>query len=371
MTESRTTRFNLPRWTADTDFGSRQDFDDAFVQLELLTTGYLEPLVADLPTPSGATKGFIARTVDTRQLFFGTSLDWIEFTPSRATYGTGSDGAVTITSNTTLTSDRHYTTLTVNAGATLFPNSYRLFAQKQIVCNGIIDVSGAAASSSAGAAGAGIGIGGTLGSGANGGNGGTPAAEGTAAAFTGSGNYPTAKPSNSQGFDGRWGGNGGYGGTGALGNYGGATTIGFSQKGNSRLLGTLSHALDGAYVINWDTALGEPKWYRIDGGLGGIGGVAGTGNGGGGGGGGGVMMIATPRLTGLGSVYANGGNGAVGGTNGGGGGGGGGGVILLVGVNRSGVTVQAAGGLGGAGNGTGGAGVNGAVGRVVETVSAG
>lgn len=44
-------------------------------------------------------------------------------------YGTGLDGDVTISTNTTLTSDKFYNNLTVNSGVLLNPNGYRIFVR--------------------------------------------------------------------------------------------------------------------------------------------------------------------------------------------------------------------------------------------------
>ncbi len=44
-------------------------------------------------------------------------------------YGTGADGDVTISTNTTLTTDKNYRNLTVNGGITLNPGGHRIFVQ--------------------------------------------------------------------------------------------------------------------------------------------------------------------------------------------------------------------------------------------------
>jgi hypothetical protein len=49
--------------------------------------------------------------------------------PSFALYGDGSDGDVTINSNTTLTEDKYYEHLTVTSGATLNPGGFRIFVE--------------------------------------------------------------------------------------------------------------------------------------------------------------------------------------------------------------------------------------------------
>ena len=44
-------------------------------------------------------------------------------------YGSGIDGSATISSNTSLSSDKQYTNLTINDGITLNPNGYRIFVR--------------------------------------------------------------------------------------------------------------------------------------------------------------------------------------------------------------------------------------------------
>ena len=48
-------------------------------------------------------------------------------------YGTGSDGDVTISSNTTLTADMYYNNLTVNASVVLNTAGYRVFVKNLLV----------------------------------------------------------------------------------------------------------------------------------------------------------------------------------------------------------------------------------------------
>ncbi len=75
-----------------------------------------------------------------------------------AIFGDGSDGDVTISSNTTLTRDMFYNSLTVNAGITLNTGGYRIFVKGTLTNNGIITNPGGnggnATSSAVGAAGA-------------------------------------------------------------------------------------------------------------------------------------------------------------------------------------------------------------------------
>ena len=56
-----------------------------------------------------------------------------------AVYGNGSDGDVVITGNpTTLTSDMYYNNLTINSGAFLLTNGYRVFVKNTLTINGAI-----------------------------------------------------------------------------------------------------------------------------------------------------------------------------------------------------------------------------------------
>ncbi len=83
-------------------------------------------------------------------------------------YGDGSDGAVTISVNTTLTKDMYYSSLTINAGITLIPNGKKIFCSGTLTNNGIIDASGGnggAASSGVGGTAGVAGVGGSAGSG--------------------------------------------------------------------------------------------------------------------------------------------------------------------------------------------------------------
>ena len=50
-------------------------------------------------------------------------------------YGTGSDGDVTISVNTSLTADMYYNNLTINSGITLAPNGYRIFVKNLLTLN--------------------------------------------------------------------------------------------------------------------------------------------------------------------------------------------------------------------------------------------
>jgi hypothetical protein len=58
--------------------------------------------------------------------------------------GTGIDGTVVISSNTTLTRDMNYTSLTVNSGVTLKSARYKIYCTGIVTVNGTIDDSGIA-----------------------------------------------------------------------------------------------------------------------------------------------------------------------------------------------------------------------------------
>lgn len=61
-------------------------------------------------------------------------------------FGTGADGDVTISSNTTLTRDMHYNNLTVNATFTLNTDGYSVYVKEKLLNNGIIADNGSNAS---------------------------------------------------------------------------------------------------------------------------------------------------------------------------------------------------------------------------------
>lgn len=259
-----------------------------------------------------------------------------------AMYGTGIDGDVTITTDTTLVRDMYYNNLTINAGATLFTAGFRITVFGTLTLpsgafikrdgnNALLSVAGALQAA------------GTLPSFVAGGAGGTAA--GTAGTAIGS----------------AFGGSGGAGGTGI-------------SAGAAGAIATVPTALVGgieiAYNVNFASVLQILPGTLGGGAAGGSGGGgAGVGfPGGGGGSAGGVIVIRARNITGAGTVSAmggNGGNGTSGGGNTGGGGGGGGGVIVVISDNDPTTTTtiafSVAGGTGGSGVGgtSGGNGSNG------------
>jgi hypothetical protein len=261
-------------------------------------------------------------------------------------FGTGVDGAVTISSDTQLTSDMHYTDLTINSGVTLLAKGYKVFVTGTLTVNGTLMNGGypnVFAPSSRVAADAGTMAGGGS-AGAAGGTG-VGAASGTAGDSLG--------------------GQGGTGGTGSggAGGAGGAITNPIAVRQGLKQ-GNLVVALIGGYTAANGSFVGTKL---VGGSGGGAGGGDGTNSGGGGGGGGGLLSVFARAIAGTGVIHCDGGGGsAASAGNCGGGGGGGGGALWVFTMTAASlpVTTRAAGGAGGAGSGTGTAGAAGAAGVV-------
>lgn len=282
-----------------------------------------------------------------------------------AIFGTGADGALSISSGTTtLTRDMHYTNVTISGTAILNPNGFRIYG------TGILDITSASAGSIRiptvnGLNGSGATAG--LGAGAvalgtvpwHAGNGGTGATGGT-------GVGPASVAIANAGIVFTLGGSGGVGGTGGAG---------VSAGGLGGTVGT-----NGAnFILSTPTLpvfFGATCWAgAVQPSGGGAGGGDGTNLGGGGAGGGtcnSMLYIAFNIInrggsTAVGCFNAKGSNGGIGGTaptgncgGGGGGGGAGGGSVYIVCNALTGSTATNAidvsggtGGLGGNGIGTG------------------
>lgn len=245
--------------------------------------------------------------------------------------GTGVDGDVTITTNTTLSGIKRYNNFTINAGVTVTIEQGKpliIFARGTVTINGIIDGDGKGA------------LGGiSANSGANG--------------DCGSGG----------------GGGGGYSGAGANG--GPSNYLGENRPGGSG--GSMGNNNGGA-----GSSLSNLKRFMYEIGLtggsgGGAGGIGNTGVSGAGGNGGGVIIIVAPTIivaSGA-TIKANGANGAngVGGGSAssyGGGGGGGGGLIYAQAKSYTSTgTIQVNFGTGGTDDGSNnGAGGNGGAGVI-------
>lgn len=89
------------------------------------------------------------------------------------TFGDGSDGDVVVATGVTLTLDRNYfyRSLTVDAGGIIKTNSWQIFAQEEVINNGIIHADGDDGLQGASGATGGGGFSGSLGKGGNGGAG--------------------------------------------------------------------------------------------------------------------------------------------------------------------------------------------------------
>jgi hypothetical protein len=272
-----------------------------------------------------------------------------------AFFGSGSDGALSSSSgNTTLSTNKNYTTVALSGTASLLPDCHIVRASTSIVLSGTSDIkaSGADGTDNGNTAGAGSGSANqTLGNGGNGGQGGTSTTGVAGAARTNT----------------SLGGSGGAGGAGSdgAGGAGGTASINDQLDGKS-LIAYLTGQLHGYDGSAYGT-------FPIQGGGGGGGGGHdGAGNGYGGGGGGGVIILMSPIITiGSGcSIRADGGRGADNlispGSGGGGGGGAGGGVIILITqkLTETG-SISAAGGRGGIGGSTGTAGSAGTIVRQI------
>jgi len=287
--------------------------------------------------------------------------------PAAPYYGTGADGDVTFSSNTTITSDlenglKNYRNVTVASGVTLTVVGLVLFSGT-LTNNGTISARG----NDAGPVnGQGLRSGGLFpatiisNAGANGSNN-----------AVGTGGNPVDNPTYGQAVMG--GGRGGTGGTAAAGSVAG---------GAAGLLVTLYSLTEAAWrnhfwsiVSGVAMTRGSSPLHVCGGGTGG-GGGAGSGApfpiGGGGGGGGGALVICARHVVGSGTITAAGGNGgnAFSGDSGGGGGGGGGFIALVTEDSAHSFTFNVAGGTGGTGLGTGAAGIAGSAGNTYIALGA-
>lgn len=262
-------------------------------------------------------------------------------------FGDGSDGDVTISGNTTLSSDMYYDDLTINNGVTLTTANYRIFVKGTLTNNGTIENDGNAGSAgsgtSGGAGGAGLAAG-TLPATEDGKTGANAVGGGPAAGAAGTaGDSVTVSVGQAGAAGGKGGGN-----TGGLGGAAGSATPGTTG---------LHSAYDAITLRDFGSASFERFTASAGSGSGGSGKNDGTGTPGGGGGSGspgGWLFIAASRFVNNGTISANGGDGgdgadATGGSNdpGGGGGGGSGGVVIVIGTILTQGTITATGGTGG------------------------
>ena len=280
-------------------------------------------------------------------------------------YGSGSDGNVTISGNTTLTRNMYYNTLTINAGITLSTADFMIFAKTSITNNGTISgrINGANGGNATGVT---QGTGATYSastspvigfgqSGANGAGGGSGVGS-QGSAITGQ---------NIFGGSGAAGGAGGSGGAGA----GGIASI--VQTANFYPLQTIVTLFTGSINLGQAGAGGSSGAGNGVGNNGGAGGGGGTS--------GGAVYLASPTITNNNIVTVQGFNGGNGGNatgagncgGGGGGGAGGGGFIYMLYNTITLGTCTISGGTGGTGGaklGTGLIGSNGSNGSVGKLI---
>lgn len=287
-------------------------------------------------------------------------------------FGDGSDGDVVISSNTTLTGDKNYTSLTINAGVELNCNGYKIHCSGKITNNGTIKNNGGAGGdanyTTRGIAGVGAG-GGSLEAGLDGKIGGSAGGNGV----NGENKNPSIAGENGAngGTNSNGGGTGGTGGTATVENakilvnnfLNDSLAFGTENDVKTMIIGgEISHDLTGS--ASSGSGAGGSSWDYAGG------------AGGGSGGNGGIVYISAKEIENNGNIEAKGGNGGRGGNAGGptarfgsGGGGGQGGLIVLLYQTITLGTLVVTGGTGGlrgaVGYGAGGVGQNGKNGKTI------
>lgn len=335
------------------------------VSLSTVTAGQVQALVGTSGTPGSGNKYVTdADTTGSGAIIRSSALS------NSQGFGDGSDGNVTISTNTSLSRDMYYNNLTVSNTFTLTPNGYRIYVKGTLTVNGVIDLSG------------GAGTNGGNGGAASGGTGGTAGSVGSGGTGTNSGTL-----------------------VGSAAGTNGTSSAGASATGNQGA-GANSAAATGTAAGSLTHALGTASQVGNTGGSGGSGGTGNTGSGSSAGGSPGAVTggaagsvtapvnkvtvfpnylnffdLATPGGTGSvisfkgstltsspgggsGGGSGGGGNAALGGGGGGGGGSGGtgatGGLIVIyahdITISATGVISALGGGGGGGGNGANGGG---------------
>jgi hypothetical protein len=314
-------------------------------------------------------------------------------------FGTSADGSATLSASTTLTSDKHYTNLTINSGVVLNTGGYRLFVSGTLTNNGTIRRNG----NTGGTGGNGTATGGVGATGGTAGTGGTALASGSlfgslvgsaggaggvgnntcAVGVVGTTSYSFISATSSAG--GTAGNSSHYsgcaGGTFAtnileysyLTGYNYYLSVGIvNETFVSYVYGTVSTST----LSNFSSSGGGGGAVGMAGGSG----EAGGGGGGGAGSGGGIIYISAYNLINNGTIQATGGNGGTGGNGatvdtyygggGGGGAGGHGGLLVLIYKNLTEGTLTVTGGTGGTGGaGSGGTSAAGSTGGTGKTGS--
>lgn len=325
----------------------------------------------------------------------GTGTIRIQQGDSLSPFGSGVDGAATISADTTLSSDKYYTNLTIDSTKNLTTAGYVIYVSGTLTNNGTIRNNGG--NGTAGSVGGTAGTGGAAGSAGAAASGATLDAGSTgqagSAGSTGTTSASSAGTSvnPSLGSSGVQGGKGGVGVSGATGTVGSAGVA--TAESLNAIFGVSPTTFTAGSTTNSSGQLsfsGSSSGLSLSSSAGSSGGTGGSGDngtqtGGGGGGSGasgGNIAIIAKTIVNTGTIQTNGGNGGSGGNGssaggacggGGGGGGGSGGVLCLYykTLSDSG-TIQSSGGSAGSGgtgqNGgaTGSNGTAGAAGKIYK-----
>lgn len=207
-------------------------------------------------------------------------------------YGHGADGDVTITADTSLSEDMYYNNLTINSGATLNPNGFRVFVKNTLALNGDFGIKASVSSVATGTLEGTVGVGVSVTDGLGGA--GEPDGYVPGYTFSGSGAKNSSVGVASKDF---------YDLRDAINSYKQRGETFFRAKGGAGG-GT---GADGADTPG--SAGSYPPNANTEGAAGGKG-TAGTGGTGGTGGrGGGVVMLSARTITGSGGLYCEGGDG--------------------------------------------------------------
>jgi len=210
-------------------------------------------------------------------------------------FGSGDDGDVTITSDTSLTEDMYYGNLTVNTGATLNPNGFRVFVKNTLTLTGDIGVKEAVASVTTGSLAGTVGVGTSITDGLGGA--GEPDGYVPGYTFSGSGAVNSSVGVSSNDF---------FDLRDAINSYKQRGSNFFRVKGGAGG-GTGADGVDGTGTAGQHPS--DSGTVGVPGGRG----TAGTGGSGGTGGrGGGVVMVSARVISGAGGIYSEGGGGVTG-----------------------------------------------------------
>ena len=205
-------------------------------------------------------------------------------------FGNGEDGDVTITTDTSLTEDMYYSNLTVNTGATLNPNGFRVFVKNTLTLTGDIGVKDSVSSVTTGSLEGTVGVGASITDGLGGA--GEPDGFVPGYTFTGSGAVNSSVGVAANDF---------YDLRDAINAY--------KQRGSSfiRVKGGAGGGTGADGVSGAGAAGSSPTNSTTIGAPGGKGSAGTGGTGGTGGRGGGVVMVSARVISGAGGIYSEGG----------------------------------------------------------------